>query len=237
MKWREIVYDIITDLQQAFDDSSISSFSVIYWVSVHADRLKAQHIEKRDSGAFLTHYSQILVNKELNTNRKYIIIPQSVYDYDNDNGINFISYDYTADDCNPAFTSVTFTRTSPTQSKLLYWTEEERPKPDNPYWYRIKDNLYLLGIEAIDVVNVEVALYTTFNPRNIIDLDTECDFPQELISILIRQVLDLGRFVLTIPNDKANDGNDTIGNMPKSKLLSVNDNNAVQQQQQQSEQQ
>ena len=58
-----------------------------------------------------------------------------------------------------------------------------------------------------------------------IDLDAEFEFPEELILILKRQVLDLGRFALKMPEDRNNDGVDDTNakNVSDQKLVSVND--------------
>lgn len=221
MKYREVIYEIWSDLKLTKDDADISLYSVLYWVCVFGDRLKSQHIEKKDSGYFLTTFGQVPVESDSTTGRKYITLPTSIYDFNDDKGINYISYDYTIDINNePTFTSVTFTRTSPTQSKALYWTEEETPTPSNPYFYRIQNSIYFLGIENINVANVEVGLFSTFDPRNVKDLEDEFDFPQELLPILIQQVLGLGKFVLQVPMDRTNTG--TTGAavaMPKTAAL------------------
>ena len=81
---------------------------------------------------------------------------------------------------------------------------------------------------------VEVALYSTFNPLTNCDLDAEFDFPQELLPILQRGVLDLGRFVLQLPAERINDATQDFQGqqIPKTKLVSVNEGKQQQQQQQ-----
>lgn len=221
MKWREVVYDVINSLQQNFDDSSISLYAATYWTVVMADKIRAQHIGKSSSGAFLTIFPQVPVSTDTITGRKYITLPTNIYDYNEDRGISFISYDYTIDDCEPPFTSVTFSRTTPASSKVLFYTSEERPEPQNPYFYRVKENIYFLGIENINVGNVEIGIYSTFNPRTVVDLDDEMEFPQELIPVLMAQVLSLGKFVLQIPTDKLNDGTQSQVAMPKQAQVPV----------------
>jgi len=235
---RYIVNDIYTILEQTYDDSKIEFEHVLYHVLVIADRLKSQHIEKRDSGAFLHIYTDIQLTEDKTTinpdkiaGRKYIDIPHTIYDYDLDRGISYISYSSDADEFNPPFTSVTFCRTTPAKSKRLYWTDEEKPSPSNPYFYRVNNRIYTLGIECINNPRVEIGLYNSFNPDDYFklivdcDLDSEFDFPDELIAILQRQVLDLGRFALLIPKDSRNDGDSELkeSNVPTQKLVSVNE--------------
>jgi hypothetical protein len=203
-------------LKQHYDDADISLTHVAYWCSVTANRLLSQHIEKRDSGAFVTMYDTIPVLIDTTTGYKYIELPHSIFDFNLDDGVEYLSYHYTFDDCLPPFTSVTFSRTSAAASKRLYWTEEEKPIPSNPYFYRIANRLYLLGLEAVSVTELEGAFYQTIDPYPTV-LNDDFPFPDELISVLNRYIFDLGRFVLQMPRDITNDGTgtDTPGVMPK----------------------
>jgi hypothetical protein len=150
-------------------------------------------------------------------------LPAKIFDFPDDKGIDYISYDYTIGDKYPAFTSVTFTRTTHAKSRRLYWTEEEKPAPDNPYFLFDKDKVYLLGIEKIDIRNVEVCLYTSFDTDlNGIDLDSEFDFPVELLPVLQKYLLDIGRFGLLMPREIENDGaSEMEGKVPTQKIIPV----------------
>jgi hypothetical protein len=160
--------------------------------------------------------------------RKRIILPESIYDYNNDRGIDYISYwieEEAGENCPPRFTSHTFTRTTPKQSERLYYDKDEMPSPSNPYFYRTGDSVYFLGIEKVNVREVEIGIFSTFDPLTEVDLDSPFDFPEELLMILKRQVLDLGRFSLMVPEERKNDGNADVnpGEIPQTKLVSVND--------------
>jgi hypothetical protein len=161
---------------------------------------------------------------EIPTGRKYIELPASILDFDKDRGVDFISYDYTVE-TNP-FTHVVFTRTTMSEARRLYWTDEETPTPDNPYWYRANNpKIFLLGIECINVKFVEAGLIMSLSNMPC-SLDEEIPFPSELISVLQRQVLDLGRFILQIPTDRTNDGSyDIDGKIPATKIISTNEQN------------
>ena len=227
--YRSVVYDIYTILRANFDDTEISLNHVLYWVQMYGDRLRMQHDEKINTGATLSVFNAVPVLIEANTGRKYIVIPTGIYDTDNDMGINYISYSYSVDP--NAFSYVTFSRTTPSASQRLYWTPEEKPAPDNPYFYRIGDRIYLLGLDCIDVQFIELGLKTTF-VGDVCDLDDEFDFPPELLPILQRQILDLGRFVLQIPADRTNEADYSLQNeaMPKTKIISVSNLTQPQQQ-------
>ena len=231
---RHIVDDIAVDLKQVLDDKNVQKSQIAYWVLLVGNRLKAQHIGKRDSGAFLTTFDNVpvqikSVSKNPNEikNRKFIILPKSIYDYDRDGGIEYISYclDFEAPNCPPPFTNTTFTRTTPSKSRRLYFSKYETPSPSNPYFYRVHDHIYLLGIECVEIDSIEIGIYTTLDPITEIDLDAEFDFPEELLIILKRQVLDLGRFALLIPQERVNDGSDDVGQqgVPTNKIVSVNE--------------
>lgn len=232
---RTIVDDVSTDLKQVFDDRSIEPAQVAYWVLLVASRLKSQHISKISSGAYLHVFVDIpvdVVNSSNNPNdiakRKRIELPSAIFDFDKDGGVDYIAY-YAEDldDCleAPEFTNRTFQRTTPQEAQRLYYDKFEKPSPRNPYFYRNGKYVYFLGIECVDVDTVEIGIYATFPPLTEINLDDTFEFPEELLLILKRQVLDLGRFALKMPEDKVNDGKDGVYDKEVSnqKLVSVND--------------
>lgn len=231
---RFIVDDIAKDLKQVFDDKVIQRTQIAYWVLMVANRLKSQHIAKRDSGAFMHTFSKIPIltyssvnNPDQVDSRKYILLPESIYDYNKDGGIEYIAY-YVEDDkpsCPPPFTRQTFIRTTPSTAQRLYYSEDEKPSPSNPYFYRTGNHIYFLGIECVEAKYIEIGIYNTLSPIDKIDLDAELDFSDELLIILKRQVLDLGRFTLMLPQERINDGADeaTGKGVPTNKLVSVNE--------------
>jgi len=230
---RYIIQDIHTALQQNIDDAKITLAQVLFHTLTIADRLKLQHIEKRDSGVFLHIYDDVPVvktdtgtNPDIIRNRHYLDLPASVYDMDKDRGISYISYVQFDDTCVPPFTFVQFSRTTPSQAQILYMTDEETPSPSNPYFYMVGTKAYLLGTECISLNKVEVGLYSSFNIDEYFSasclLDEPFDFPPELITVLRREVLDLDRFILMVPRDLVNDGANELDDVPKSKLISVN---------------
>ena len=231
---RHVVDDIAVDLKQVLDDKTVQKSQIAYWVTLLGNRLKSQHIGKRDSGQFLSIFDEVPVQiKTISTppnevkNRKFIVLPKSIYDYDLDAGIEYISYSIEDEQpgCPPPFTNTNFDRTTPSKSERLYFNEYEKPSSFSPYFYRVGDHIYFLGLECVDIKSVEIGLYTTLDPITEIDLDAPFDFPEELLIILKRQVLDLGRFVLLMPNERVNDGDSDVKNreVPTSKLVSVNE--------------
>lgn len=234
MLLRYVAYDILTDLNETFDDRKVELPQVVYWILIIGNRLKAQQLgsQKYDSGAFLATYTDIpIVTQTTNTNpdvvkeRKHFILPASIYDFREDRGINYIAYTSNGNDpkCPPRFTKVTFARTTPKASQLLYFNPHEKPSPINPYFYRTGNYIYLLGLEEIPTDYVEVGLYTTLDPIQTIDIDQNFDFPEELLETLKKEVLSLGSFVFAMPQDRQNTGSQEVdGQIPSKKLVSVN---------------
>jgi hypothetical protein len=235
---RTVVDDLEQDFKQTYDDRSISKAQIAHWVIMVGNRLLSQHIGKRDSGAFLHIYGDIPVEvASVTTNpnemqgRKFIRLPENIFDYTNDGGIEYITYyvDNLKPSENAPYTYVTFSRTTPSELRRLNMSPFEKPTAQNPYFFRAGEHIYLLGIECVNTKRIEIGIYSTIKPitSDSIDLDMEFRFPEELLIILKRQVLDLGRFVMLIPEDRVNDGKDDTGQsqLPTNKIVSVNELN------------
>ena len=223
---RYIVYDIINDLKQSFDNRLIGLNQVLYWTTIVANRLKFQHIDKLlkkgswISGKYLNIFTNIPIiipvvnfNPNIIAGRKYIKLPATVMDLEYENGVEYMTYDIGSTGCcnEPSFTMVTFSPTTPGGAANLYGDPYTKPCPRNPYFYRVHDYLYLLGIECINVKDLEIGIYTYADPHLICDLNGEIDLPEHLIEVLKRTVIDMGVFALKIPTDRTNDGT----SMPK----------------------
>lgn len=229
---RYVIFDILGDLKSVYDDAALTPFKIFYWCYIFADRLRKQHIEKIDSGAYVERFEEILVSVNPVTGRNYFVLPKAIYDFDKDGAVDYITYQASWDLSLPMFSSVTFTRTTPGKAARLYFREDERPTPANPYFYRQGDEIILLGVEEINVLKVEAGLKTSLGPvDSTIDIDQPFDLPTDLLPLLKRQLLDIGRFVMMIPADRVNDGAAFDSKaMPTQKIASVNDPNINQQQ-------
>ena len=219
---RFIVFDLLNDLKQVIDSAELTPFKILYWVLIHADRLKKEHIKKIDSGAYTTRFD-VVIELDPVTGRNYFTLPAAIYDYDEDNGIVYMCYPPEIDLSIPGFAAGKFNRTAPDKAARLYFRDDERPSPSNPYYYRLQDRVYILGVEQINILKLEVGLKVAFGPVDTtIDIDAPFDFPQDLLPILKRQILDLGRVVLMIPTDLVN-GEASFDSkaMPTEKLTSV----------------
>jgi hypothetical protein len=234
MPLKHIVQEVHEALQQTIDDAQITEQHVAHWVIMVANRLKMQHISKRDSGAHLHVYSGVPLERNEKTSnpdqvggRYYFKLPDQVFDFDGDGGIHYISYSPSDDDprCPPRFTKTQMYRTTPSKAQRLYMNPYEEPTPRNPYFYRVHDHVYLLGLEGVNVEAIEVGIFSIIPPVTEVDMDAPIDFPEETIAILQRQVLDLGRFALMMPQEDINEGRNRLGdtNVPSNKISSVED--------------
>ena len=230
---RHIVDDIVLDLRQNFDDKKIQVAQIAYWIIIVGNRLRAQHIQKRSSGAFLTTFAEVpvevsdVVGDNLVRYRKYFDLPECIYDFNNDEAIHYISFSVDPELKHelPPLTQVKFSRTTPARLKSLYMHPYTKPNIKDPYFYRSGKRIYLLGVECVNIKNVEVGLFLSIPPITKIDLDEVFDFPEELIFVLKKQVLDMGRFALLVPQERINDGDDSTNpnQVPTNKITSVND--------------
>ena len=232
--YRYIANDIRTSLKQIYDDADISMALVVYWMHIFGDALKKQHIEKYSSGAFVSVFRNVPVAADIDTNMPYpfVELPQGIYDYDMDNGIDYITYPYSYTQGRKQMVgNVKFTRTSFGALERLNMREEERPSPSNPYFVRSGERVYLIGVERINLASVEMGLKTTFDVTATITLDDPFDFPEHLLPLLRRQILEMGRFVLMVPDNLRNDGTsqDVETTVPSTRAMG----SAIQQQQQQ----
>ena len=228
------VDETLTVTKQVFDDRSISRAQVAYCYIVCANQLLAQHNIKRDSGAFLTIFdgvplqiAKVSGDSDLVKDRKYIELPGLIFDFDKDGAVEYLAY--TSDggeQCPPRFTKVPFTRTSPSEAHWLYLHPQTTPSPKNPFFYRVGNFLYTLGLEKTPIKELEIGAYMTIDPLQKINLDAEFIFPMELMKILKMQVLDLIKFNWAYPSERKNEGDDASTPQKTSvpKVLSVNDN-------------
>lgn len=234
---RIIVDEIHTTIKQTFDDQNITRAQVAYWVICVGNDLLSKHVGKRDSGQFLNIFPVVPIqiasqssSIDIVKGRKYVELPKNIFDFDKDEGIEYIAYSYDEDpECQPEFTRKVITRTSPEKAAWLYQNEYTKPSPKNPYWYRVNNLIYFLGIEKVPIDNVEMGLFMTIDPLEKVDFDAPFRFPQELMPTLRRFVIEMARYSFFFPQDRKNEGNDEGSpgaQIPK--IVSVNDQNNAQ---------
>jgi len=226
MTYRFLAHDILTTLKKTNDDKDIGLMQVIYWAQVIINKHRAEELkEKRSMGHFTSTFRPVTVSKDATlNNRKYIDLPAQIMSLSHEAGVNYISYNIDTGCCcdGDSFTQTFFQPTTVTEAFRLFMDTYEKPQPDNPYFYRVGekvnttkvDRLYLLGVECIDLKDVEVSLKTTLDPTDVCDLDEEVPIGEDRLHQVIIDILSLGRFAMMIPEERINDGAD-LSNEPK----------------------
>lgn len=231
---RVVVDEILTTIKQTYDDKDVSRAQAAYWTIVTANTMKGQHILKRDSGAFLNVFADVPVKKATNNSlkniikgRKYFELPADIFDFDKDDGVEYIAYYNHDDKCGLQLGRNQITRTSPSELEWLNLSKHTSPSPKNPYWFRVGNIIYLRGIEDVPINFVEIGLYTVIDPLEKIDIDAPFEFPHELLEALKRKVVDLARFsfLFNSQSDTVNDGSSSAESSNIPKIASVNDQN------------
>jgi len=223
MTYSYVAYDLQKSLKKTFDDADITLIQIVYWIQVIANRLRVQQYVLTKSDLFISTFHPIPVLKD-DKNRKYIDLPVQIMDLPNNEGVAYITYNFDTNSCHgDAFAQTYFQPVNTMEVQYLYLDEYTKPSPQNGYFRRVGDKvngvavnrIYLLGIECVEVTDVEIAVRASLDPRNICSLEDEIPIPDELIDQLMKEVLSLGRYVMLIPDERQNDGTDgTVNQMP-----------------------
>jgi len=149
---------------------------------------------------------------------KYFDLPVQILDLSNEKGIHTLTYNEETCCCEgPIFAQRFFQPTRMSEAHRLYGDPYEKPSPSNPYFYRVANKVdtvsvnrvYLLGLECIVVTDIKIALLEALDPRQTCSLDDEIPLSPDLVIELQRQLLQIGRFVMLVPDERVNDGSAT----------------------------
>jgi hypothetical protein len=216
MTYRYVVYDLQKNFNATFDDADFTFNQILYWVMVVANRLRVQQTMATNSDLFTSTFDDIPVLTDTK-GRKYIDLPVQIMDLPNNAGVVYITYNEETCNCaGPAFAQVWFQGVNLGSVQHLYLDEYTKPSSTNPYFYRVGhkvdgsgvNRLYLLGVECIPVKTVEIAVKSSLDPKKLCDIDEEIPLPDEMIQDLVMQVLQLGRFIMLMPKEVTNEGED-----------------------------
>ncbi len=239
MTYRFVVYDIEKNLKASFDDADFTFNQILYWVQVVANRLRLQHNLATNSDLFTSTFNSVAVSTDVK-GRKYVDLPIQVMDLPNNGGIIYITYNLETNKCEgPAFAQTWFQGVNIGSVQHLYLDEYTKPNPKNPYFYRVGDKVdsvdvnrvYLLGLECVPVADVEMAVKSVLDPSKTCDIDEHVPLPDAMIQDLMMQVLQLGRFVMMMPSEAVNSGEDEA--TPDTRLYANRAVNLPESQQQQ----
>ena len=215
--YRYVVYDLQKNLSSTFDDADFTFNQILYWVTMVANRLRAEQQMVEGSDLFTSTFNSVPIQVD-EKGRKYIDLPVQIMDLPNNAGIVYITYNSDTCKCDgPMFAQVFFESTSVAGVQHLYLDEYTTPTSKRPYFYRIGhkidgvnvNRIYLLGLECIDVLDLEIAIKASIDPENICSLDEIIPLPDERIQELTNEVLKLGKFIMMMPNEMVNDGDDS----------------------------
>lgn len=233
--WRELLHDVLEIYKQSFDDAEISISQIAYWAKIISDRLLYTHISKRFDGDFLREFEVPVMGRDtgFDGEQAYFSLPQAIYDFKNERGIEYITYQNTRQIKRERATYIQFTRTKPSLLPTLYMDDFLKPSSANPYYYRVGDEIRLLGVECSIMSHVKVGLHVTASDLNCIDLDDPVDIPAHLVSTLQRELVDMGRFAMLTPGDSINDGEQSVEGTRVGKVISVQQTDLASQAEQQ----
>lgn len=216
MTYRYVVYDLQKNFNATFDDADFTFNQILYWVMVVANRLRVQQTMATNSDLFTSTFNDVAVLTD-SKGRKYIDLPEQVMDLPHNAGIVYITYNEDTCACEgPAFAQVWFQGVTVGNVQHLYLDAYTAPSSKNPYYYRIGhkvdgagvNRLYLLGIECAPVKSVEIAIKCSLDPKKLCNIDEDIPLPDEMIQELMMQVLQLGKFIMLMPKEVTNEGED-----------------------------
>ena len=216
MTYRFVVYDLQKSFNAAFDDADFTFNQILYWVQVVANKMRVQQNSITNSDLYTSTFSSVPVQTDPN-GRQYIDLPVQIMDLPNNAGVVYMTYNIETCKCSgPTFAQIWFQPVNLGRVQGLYLDEYTKPSTKNPYFYRVGDKvdgvsvnrIYLLGTECITVEDIEIAVKSSLDPTTVCNIDDNISLPDEAISDLINQVLQLGRFVMMMPSETLNDGQD-----------------------------
>lgn len=238
--YRYLTFAALQALKQTFTDAEMTEEMMIFWVKSAVNRVKAKRLGKTGivSGSYLSIFTDVPVHFQYGSannilpKEKYITLPANILDLDLDAAVNWVAYQCLGDD--GCWKKQLFERTTLTQVKLMYDSYFEKPRPTNPYYVRVNEELYLFGVKDVPITTVEVGLYTSENPKiGDMNWDDEVLLNDEEILDVVNTVLGIGRFVMLIPKERIQDAADTRSNPSYKQYSTGQDVSAVPQDQQQ----
>ena len=224
MTYRFVANDVLTTLKKIGDDRIITMAHVVYYIQVVANRLNTLSARKKrgDQGKYKTVFAPVLVKLDTVGDRKYIDLPSGILTLNYEGGVDYLSYNEDTCCCSgPAFATKTFSRTTPAAIQILKRNPYTNPSPSKPYFYRIGERIYLVGLECISVQDVEICVLTSLDPTTTCDLDDEVEVGSHVLQTLRAEVMNMFRAPLVLPSDRVNDGNDSGAEIIRSSGTSL----------------
>lgn len=193
--YRYIVGEIQKMWAYNFPDSTVTSAQITYWVLIAENYIRQRSLKVTMTGSFLTEFSNVSVQTD--NIRKWFILPSQVVDLDNEKGIDYVLYQQSGI---PYGKQIRFQQTEADIIDKLYWNPYEKPSPSNPYFYRVNQTIYLLGLENVYVPSVQMGLYTALDTRPVLlNIDSVISINEEQIITLREMVFQFARLGIIVP--------------------------------------
>lgn len=210
MRYSDAVGSLSSTLRQVYKDIKIEPYKVLYWTGIVANKLLYQHLVKEIastgwvSGEYLRTF---IISVKNDGNKKYFDLPVGILNLTGrDDGIDHVGYNVNSDFGDmPDLGMRQWTRTTASKLPRLYYNVHEKPSPQNPYFYRVGDRAYTVGIETVPVHDLNVGLVMGSTMDSIEDINEEMKLPGHLYPQLEYEILKLGQFALMIPENMSNE--------------------------------
>ncbi len=220
----DLVDDALLAMGFNADDAIMHRAAGMANLAMIIDRIKRQRLEKelmsgqgsRGATDVMTTYIVPIEQETYLNGRNYFDLPSNVYDIRLNGGLEYVTYGNRSN-CDKALVGRRFTLASPGEMDMLDGAALQKPSPANPYYYRARlnngtetftDRVWLAG-PGPTVESLEVGLYLTMGDIEDIDPLAEVDLPADMVYLVKRAMLDLGRWCLLIPQQRTkNDGRD-----------------------------
>lgn len=207
LTYRYAVSDLKLSLKIITKDAEISTESVIFWVMTCQNFIRQRHLKVSATGSYLSeYYGTNSLPVETDTIKKWINLPVGIYDLDNEKAIDYLILNTPGV---PFSKCPRCTQTDANIIDLLHWNPYEKPSPSNPYFYRVGNQIFILGIENVAVPTVSLGVYGALDPRPIfLNPDSPLGINDEEYPQLKEMVMNLGRFVMVVPSNRTEQGDD-----------------------------
>lgn len=207
LTYRYAAADLKLSLKSIIKDSEIGTSQIIFWIRTCENFIRQRTLKVTATGSFLSEYYGVnAIPVQTDNIKKWITLPTGIYDLEYEKAIDYISYNQPG---TPFGKQVRFQQTDVNIIDQLWYSPYEKPSPSNPYFYRVGNNIFLLGIEGVSVVNVNAGLYGSLDPRPIfLNPYSPLQINDEQFPALKEMVLNLGRFVLVVPSNRTEQGDD-----------------------------
>jgi hypothetical protein len=217
MTFRYAAFAIQESLKKTGDDSDVQIPLILFYLSVVANRINARDLKKGiRSGKHLAIFNNVQVQMDDELGLYYIVLPEDIIETEYEGGIEFITYNVETCKCDgPQWAQVSSDPVTAGELRVIYGDPIEKPSVKQPYHYivgcRVDDNkgykVFLAGPECITLHSVKVGLYCPVNPAPC-DLDSKIAIKSSDEDELIRETINLIRWVQLVPEESINDGAD-----------------------------